>query len=60
MWYFASIIFVLWAALYVHSGLLTLVGIAVQACAATWYTLSYIPGGRTVVSAALSACNPFG
>jgi hypothetical protein len=50
-------VFVLWAALFARNGLLTLIGIAVQCVAAFWYTISYIPGARTVVAALVP--NPF-
>ena len=55
--YLGSMGFVLWAALFARSGLLTLIGIAVQIVAAFWYTISYIPGARTVVAAIVP--NPF-
>ncbi|PIA55285.1 hypothetical protein AQUCO_00800182v1 [Aquilegia coerulea] len=54
--YLASIIIALFCALYVHNKLLTLLAIMLEFGALIWYSLSYIPFARTMVSKMMTAC----
>ncbi|XP_044483377.1 vesicle transport protein SFT2B isoform X2 [Mangifera indica] len=54
--YLASIIIALFCALYVHNKLLTLIAIILEFGALIWYSLSYIPFARTMVSKVMVAC----
>lgn len=44
------------AAVYLKNFGLTILFLIIQSCALAWYCLSYIPGGRAVVSGALKSC----
>ncbi|KAK1393129.1 Vesicle transport protein [Heracleum sosnowskyi] len=54
--YLASIIMSLFCALYVHNKLLTLLAILLEFSALVWYSLSYIPFARSMVSKVMVAC----
>ncbi|KAL5539191.1 hypothetical protein UlMin_044348 [Ulmus minor] len=54
--YLASIIIALFSALYVHNKLLTLLAIILEFGALIWYSLSYIPFARSMVSKVMLAC----
>ncbi|XP_024455624.1 uncharacterized protein LOC7463017 isoform X2 [Populus trichocarpa] len=54
--YLASIIIALLCALYVHNKLLTLLAIILEFGALIWYSLSYIPFARAMVSKIMLAC----
>uniref|UniRef100_A0A0E0K1A9 Vesicle transport protein n=1 Tax=Oryza punctata TaxID=4537 RepID=A0A0E0K1A9_ORYPU len=54
--YIASIIIALFCALFVHSKLLTLLAIILEFGALVWYSLSYIPFARSVVSKVMTSC----
>ncbi|XBH62752.1 hypothetical protein VPH35_116894 [Triticum aestivum] len=54
--YIASIIISLFCALLVHSKLLTLLAIVLEFGALIWYSLSYIPFARSVVSKVMASC----
>ncbi|PKI39723.1 hypothetical protein CRG98_039893 [Punica granatum] len=54
--YLASIIVALFCALYVRNKLLTLLAIILEFGGLIWYSLSYIPFARTVVSKFMMAC----
>ncbi|KAI4347430.1 hypothetical protein L6164_008244 [Bauhinia variegata] len=54
--YLASMIIALFCALYVHSKLLTLLAIILEFGALVWYSLSYIPFARTMVSKIMVSC----
>ncbi|XP_023512398.1 vesicle transport protein SFT2B isoform X2 [Cucurbita pepo subsp. pepo] len=54
--YLASMIFALFCALYVHNKLLTLLALILEFGALVWYSLSYIPFARTMVSRVIVAC----
>ncbi|XP_022973824.1 vesicle transport protein SFT2B isoform X2 [Cucurbita maxima] len=54
--YLASMIFALFCALYVHNKLLTLLALILEFGALIWYSLSYIPFARTMVSRVMVAC----
>lgn len=54
--YLASIIIALFCALYVHNKLLTLLAIILEFGALVWYSLSYIPFARAMVSKVFVAC----
>ncbi|XP_077231772.1 got1/Sft2-like vescicle transport protein family [Tasmannia lanceolata] len=54
--YIASLIIALFCALYVHNKLLTLLAIILEFGALVWYSLSYIPFARSMVSKAMVAC----
>ncbi|KAK9134130.1 hypothetical protein Syun_013460 [Stephania yunnanensis] len=54
--YLASIIIALFCALYVHNKLLTLLAIILEFGALVWYSLSYIPFARAMVSKIMAAC----
>ncbi|KAF9684140.1 hypothetical protein SADUNF_Sadunf04G0086800 [Salix dunnii] len=54
--YLASIIIALFCALYVHNKLLTLLAIILEFGALIWYSLSYIPFARAMVSKTMLAC----
>ncbi|KAF7079061.1 hypothetical protein CFC21_083364 [Triticum aestivum] len=54
--YIASIIISLFCALLVHSKLLTLLAIVLEFGALIWYSLSYIPFARSVVSKLMASC----
>lgn len=54
--YIASMIIALFCALYVHSKLLTVFAIILEFGALTWYSLSYIPFARAMVTKVLVAC----
>lgn len=54
--YLASIIIALFCALYVHNKLLTLLAIVLEFGALIWYSLSYIPFARSMVSKVMLGC----
>ncbi|EEF44535.1 vesicle transport protein SFT2B [Ricinus communis] len=54
--FLASIIIALFCALYVHNKLLTLLAIVLEFGALVWYSLSYIPFARSMVSKVMLAC----
>uniref|UniRef100_A0A0D9VH94 Vesicle transport protein n=1 Tax=Leersia perrieri TaxID=77586 RepID=A0A0D9VH94_9ORYZ len=54
--YIASIIVALFCALFIHSKLLTLLAIILEFGALVWYSLSYIPFARSVVSKVMTSC----
>ncbi|KAH7534110.1 uncharacterized protein LOC107407871 [Ziziphus jujuba] len=54
--YLASIIIALFCALYVRNKLLTLLAIILEFGALIWYSLSYIPFARSMVSKIMVAC----
>lgn len=54
--YLASIIIALFCALYVRNKLLTLLAIVLEFGALLWYSLSYIPFARSMVSKVMVAC----
>ncbi|XP_029122448.1 uncharacterized protein [Elaeis guineensis] len=54
--YIASMIIALFCALYVHSRLLTLLAIILEFGALVWYSLSYIPFARSIVSKIMASC----
>lgn len=54
--YIASIIIALFCALYVRNKLLTLLSIILELGALIWYSLSYIPFARSMVSKVMMAC----
>lgn len=54
--YLASMIFALFCALYVHNKLLTLLSLLLEFGALIWYSLSYIPFARSMVSKVMVAC----
>ncbi|XP_043720296.1 vesicle transport protein SFT2B [Telopea speciosissima] len=54
--YLASIIIALFCALYVHNKFLTLFAIMLEFGALVWYSLSYIPFARSMVSKVMVAC----
>ncbi|CAN6458238.1 unnamed protein product [Victoria cruziana] len=54
--YIASIIIALLCALYVRSKLLTLLAIILEFGSLVWYSLSYVPFARSMVSKVLMAC----
>ncbi|KAB2618927.1 vesicle transport protein SFT2B [Pyrus ussuriensis x Pyrus communis] len=54
--YLASIVIALFCALYVHNKLLTLLAILLEFGALIWYSLSYIPFARSMVSKVMVAC----
>ncbi|XP_059656242.1 uncharacterized protein LOC132303138 isoform X2 [Cornus florida] len=54
--YLASLIVALFCALYVHNKLLTLLAILLEFGALIWYSLSYIPFARSMVSKVMVAC----
>lgn len=54
--YLASIIIALFSALYVHNKLLTFLAIILELGALIWYSLSYIPFARSMVSKIMTRC----
>ncbi|KAL3844974.1 hypothetical protein ACJIZ3_002377 [Penstemon smallii] len=54
--YIASIIIALFCAVYVRNKLLTFLGIILEFGALIWYSLSYIPFARSMVSKIMTAC----
>ncbi|KAI3913575.1 hypothetical protein MKW92_045522 [Papaver armeniacum] len=54
--YLASIVVALFCALYVHSKLLTLLAIMLEFGALVWYSMSYIPFARTMISKVMVSC----
>ncbi|KAL6518438.1 hypothetical protein OROGR_018940 [Orobanche gracilis] len=54
--YIASIIIALFCAVYVRNKLLTLLAIVLEFGALIWYSLSYIPFARSMVSKIMVAC----
>ncbi|XP_047268923.1 vesicle transport protein SFT2B isoform X2 [Capsicum annuum] len=54
--YIASIIIALFCALYVRNKLLTLLSIVLEFGALIWYSLSYVPFARSMVSKVVMAC----
>ncbi|EXB64070.1 Vesicle transport protein SFT2B [Morus notabilis] len=54
--YLATIIIALFSALYVHNKFLTLLAIILEFGALIWYSLSYIPFARSMVSKVMLAC----
>ncbi|XP_020223017.1 vesicle transport protein SFT2B [Cajanus cajan] len=54
--YVASMIIALFCALYVHNKLLTLLALILEFGALVWYSLSYIPFARSMVSKIMVSC----
>ncbi|XP_078434396.1 got1/Sft2-like vescicle transport protein family [Wolffia australiana] len=54
--YLASLIIALFCAFYVHNKALTLLAVILEFAALVWYSLSYIPFARSMVSKAFVAC----
>ncbi|CAL0333201.1 unnamed protein product [Lupinus luteus] len=54
--YIASMIVALFCALYIHNKLLTLLAIILEFGALVWYSLSYIPFARSMVSKIMVSC----
>jgi len=54
--YLGSLVMTLVSAVYLKSFGLTIAFLILQSCALAWYCLSYIPGGRAVVSAMGKRC----
>ncbi|KAJ0963047.1 hypothetical protein J5N97_028169 [Dioscorea zingiberensis] len=54
--YIGSVILALVCALAIHNKVLTLIAIIVEICALIWYSLSYIPFARRMVSELLISC----
>ncbi|KAL3626669.1 hypothetical protein CASFOL_029412 [Castilleja foliolosa] len=54
--YIASIVIALFCAVYVRNKLLTLLAIVLEFGALVWYSLSYIPFARSMVSKVMTAC----
>ncbi|XP_075501631.1 uncharacterized protein LOC142539799 [Primulina tabacum] len=54
--YIASIIFALFCAVYVRNKILTFLGIVLEFGALIWYSLSYIPFARSMVSKIMVQC----
>ncbi|KAI3978709.1 hypothetical protein MKX01_015884 [Papaver californicum] len=54
--YLASIIVALFCALYAHSKLLTLLAIMLEFGTLVWYSMSYIPFARTMISKVMVSC----
>lgn len=54
--YMASIIIALFCAVYVRNKLLTLLAIVLEFGALVWYSLSYIPFARSMVSKIMASC----
>ncbi|KAK4417467.1 Vesicle transport protein SFT2A [Sesamum alatum] len=54
--YIASIIIALFCAVYVRNKLLTLLAIVLEFGALIWYSLSYIPFARSMVSKIMASC----
>ncbi|KAF7813352.1 vesicle transport protein SFT2B [Senna tora] len=54
--FLASMIIALFCAIYVHNKLLTLLAIILEFGALVWYSLSYIPFARSMVSKIMAAC----
>ncbi|CAL5365896.1 unnamed protein product [Camellia sinensis] len=54
--FIASMIIALFCALYVHNKLLTILAIILEFGALVWYSLSYIPFARSMVSKVMVGC----
>uniref|UniRef100_A0A1D1Z3W7 Vesicle transport protein n=1 Tax=Anthurium amnicola TaxID=1678845 RepID=A0A1D1Z3W7_9ARAE len=54
--YLASLIIALFCAFYVHNKLLTLLAVILEFGALVWYSLSYIPFARAMVTKIMVAC----
>ncbi|KAG6526541.1 vesicle transport protein SFT2B-like [Zingiber officinale] len=54
--YVGSVVVALVCALWVHSKLLTVIAIVSEICALVWYSLSYVPFARRMVSELLISC----
>ncbi|CAI0405275.1 unnamed protein product [Linum tenue] len=54
--YLASIIIALFCAVYVHSKILTLFAVILEFGALFWYSLSYVPFARSMVSKIMVGC----
>lgn len=54
--YISSIIIALFSAIYIRNKLLTLLAIVLEFGALVWYSLSYIPFARSMVSKIVMAC----
>ncbi|XP_027923445.1 vesicle transport protein SFT2B isoform X2 [Vigna unguiculata] len=54
--YIASMIIALFCALYVHNKLLTFLALILEFGALVWYSLSYIPFARSMVSKIMASC----
>lgn len=54
--YLASMIFALFCALYVHNKVLTLLALILEFGGLIWYSLSYIPFARSMVSKVMVSC----
>ncbi|CAL9122347.1 uncharacterized protein LOC135596047 [Musa acuminata AAA Group] len=54
--YVGSVILALICALWIHSKVLTLIAIISEICALVWYSLSYVPFARRMVSELLISC----
>ncbi|XP_020587849.1 vesicle transport protein SFT2A-like [Phalaenopsis equestris] len=54
--YIISVILALVCALWIHNKVLTLIVMVIEICALIWYSLSYIPFARRMVSELLISC----
>ncbi|XP_074555858.1 uncharacterized protein LOC141811712 isoform X1 [Curcuma longa] len=54
--YVGSVVVALVCALWIHSKLLTVIAIVSEICALLWYSLSYVPFARRMVSELLISC----
>ncbi|URE21585.1 Got1/Sft2-like family [Musa troglodytarum] len=54
--YVGSAIVALVCALWIHSKMLTLIAIIIEICALVWYSLSYVPFARRMVSELFASC----
>ncbi|KAJ8471452.1 hypothetical protein OPV22_025795 [Ensete ventricosum] len=54
--YVGSAIVALVCALGIHSKMLTLIAIIIEICALVWYSLSYVPFARQMVSETFTSC----
>ncbi|CAD5188387.1 unnamed protein product [Musa acuminata subsp. malaccensis] len=54
--YVGSAIVALVCALWIHSKMLTLIAIIIEICALVWYSLSYVPFARRMVSELFIGC----
>ncbi|THU60663.1 hypothetical protein C4D60_Mb07t15160 [Musa balbisiana] len=54
--YVGSAIVALVCALWIHSKMLTLIAIIIEICALVWYSLSYVPFARRMVSELFISC----
>ncbi|XP_020251422.1 vesicle transport protein SFT2B-like isoform X2 [Asparagus officinalis] len=54
--YVGSVVLALICALWIHNKVLTLIAIISEICALIWYSLSYVPFARRMVSELLISC----